>query len=104
MNIPTEFYEEEFIEFENYMDFTGNKMIATPENPHANSNYYLQMYKKYEKFVQVENKKIFKKRTNDLRQKKDHSKHMQEKGMTAKHNKEMKVQDRGSKKNKQVMC
>ena len=59
MNIPTEFYEEEFIDFENYMHFTGNLMESTRASPHANSEYHLEMYKKYQKFVQKENKKIF---------------------------------------------
>ena len=66
MDIPTQFYEEEFIELENYMQFTGNVRVATAENPHANSNYYLQMYEKYEKSVQKENKKIFRKQRSKL--------------------------------------
>ena len=60
MNIPTQFYEEEFLAFENYMHFTGNTRSPTTKNPHANSEYHLEMFKKYEKFVQKENKKIFK--------------------------------------------
>ena len=48
------------------MQFTGNVRVATAENPHANSNYYLQMYQKYEKFVQKENKKIFRKQRSKL--------------------------------------
>ena len=39
MNIPTQFYEEEFIEFEKMMDFKGDTKKATPEEPHANSEY-----------------------------------------------------------------
>ena len=58
MNIPTQFYEEDFIEFERYMTFIGNTKIATKENPHANSEYYLEKYKSYEKFMKRDNKNI----------------------------------------------
>ena len=60
MNIPTEFYEEEFIEFEKYMEFTGNIRMSTAENPHATSTYHLAMFRNYEKFLKKENKKISK--------------------------------------------
>ena len=61
MNIPTEFYEEEFLEFEDYMHLMGNIKETSKESPHANSEYHLEMFKKYEKFVQKENKKLMKK-------------------------------------------
>ena len=71
MNIPTEFYEEEFLDFENYMHFTGNMIECTKESPHANSEYHLEMYKKYQKFVQKENKKLFRKMLNRKGSRKD---------------------------------
>ena len=46
MNIPTEYYEDEFLDFEDYMNFTGNIRPSTKEAPHANSDYCLEKYKK----------------------------------------------------------
>ena len=57
MNIPTEYYEEEFIEFEKYLNCTGSIRVATKESPHANSEYQLKRYKKYEKWMKKQNKK-----------------------------------------------
>ena len=62
MNIPAEFYEEEFIEFEDFMDKNGYAPISTSESPHAKSTYYLEKYKDYEKALKKENKKILKKK------------------------------------------
>ena len=56
MNIPTEYYEEEFLEFEKYMQFTGNQKHSSKENPHANSDYYLEKFKSYEKFMKKDRK------------------------------------------------
>ena len=75
MNIPTEFYEEEYLEFEDYMKLTGNIRRSTKESPYENSEYTLQMFSKYEKFVQKENKKLIKKqRKEKTKCKKDDSK------------------------------
>ena len=69
MNIPTEFYEEEFLEFEKYMHFTGNIKKSTKENPYANYEYYLERFKNYEKFMKKENTMQI--RRQDKKKKKD---------------------------------
>ena len=42
MNIPTQFYEEEYIEFEKYLEFTKLTDIAPTDNPHGKSEFCLQ--------------------------------------------------------------
>ena len=61
MNIPTQFYEEEYLEFERYLDFTQVKTISSADNPHGKSEYYLQQFEMYEKFHKAEEKKQKKK-------------------------------------------
>ena len=53
-DIPMEYYEENFLEFEEYMEVTGQRKEATADDPHANSTYVLQKFKKFEKFQKKE--------------------------------------------------
>ena len=50
MNIPTQYYEEDYLEFEKYLEFTGLKKESTPENPHATSEFCLERFALFEKF------------------------------------------------------
>ena len=52
-----EYYEERFIDFEDYLNVTGQKKNSTPKNPHANSNYVLQRFQQFEKFQKKEDQK-----------------------------------------------
>ena len=61
MNIPTEYYEEEFLEFENYLEFTLKKKAWNIEEPNANADFYLEQFAKYEKYRDKENKKLIRK-------------------------------------------
>ena len=58
MNIPTEYYEEEFIEFENYMEFTLKNKPCTIEEPYTNGDFYLKEFQNYENYRDMESKKI----------------------------------------------
>ena len=71
MNIPTQFYEEEYLEFKRYLEFTQVKKLSTDENPHANSEYYLQQFEMYEKFCKAEDKKLKKSREKEVKVKKE---------------------------------
>ena len=59
MNIPTEFYEDDFLEFERNMFLAGDKKEATVAKPHANSEYTLAMFKLFENRMRKKNKKIY---------------------------------------------
>ena len=59
MNIPTEYYEEEFIEFEKYLEFTNVKKEANCQDPQANADYYLQQFQIFEKFRKAEQLKAY---------------------------------------------
>ena len=50
MSIPTEYYEPEFIEFEEFMNVLGNTKESTSQNPHATGDYMLEMFKYFEFF------------------------------------------------------
>ena len=76
MNIPTEYYEDEFLDFEDYMNFTGNIRPSTKEAPHANSKYCLEKYKNYEKFMRQENKKLLKKKRSSQKKCQDDESHV----------------------------
>ena len=52
-----EYYEESFIEFENFLIQTGYKNRFRPENPHANSEFYLQKFANYEKWMKADYKR-----------------------------------------------
>ena len=53
MNIPTQFYEQDFLDFEKYLQLTQVHKIAS-DNPHANSEFCLQQFAMYEKFRKAE--------------------------------------------------
>ena len=59
MEIPTQFYEDDFIEFENYLQMKGDVAPQCNEDPFAASKYVLKEYEKFEKFWHAENKKIW---------------------------------------------
>ena len=61
MHIPTEFYDEEFIEFENYLQTTGQINESSTEKPHSQSEYSLKEYAKFRKYVMMENRRLFRK-------------------------------------------
>ena len=52
--IPMEYYEDEFIEFEEYLMQTGQKKLPTADNSHANSEYYLDKFAQYEKWMKAD--------------------------------------------------
>ena len=58
MNIPTEYYQSEFIEFEEFMQVLGNTKQSSREKPHAGADHMLLMFRCYEEFQRSENKKI----------------------------------------------
>ena len=55
--IPMEYYEEEFIEFEDYLLLTDQRVHSTSDNPHAKSDYFLDRFAKYEKWQKAEDRK-----------------------------------------------
>ena len=63
MTIPTEYYEEEFIDFENYLNVTGDIKKGSKENIHANCEYQLEKYKTYEKFLKNESRIALRKKS-----------------------------------------
>ena len=48
MRIPTEYYQQEFIHFENLMEVLGDTKQSTAENLHAGGDHMLEMFKYYE--------------------------------------------------------
>ena len=58
MSIPTEYYELDFIEFEEFMKVIGNMKKSTVDNPHAAGDYMLLMFRCYEDFRKSENKQM----------------------------------------------
>ena len=61
MNIPTQFYKEEYLEFEKYLEFTKISNIPFPDNPHGKSEFCLQQFEMFEKFRRSEEAKYRKK-------------------------------------------
>ena len=55
--IPMEYYEQGFLEFEEYLDVTGGNIKSTPENPHAKSQYAMKRFRGYERFLKKQSKK-----------------------------------------------
>ena len=49
MNIPTEYYEEKFIEFENYLTFTMQRRPEAFQSLNVNDDFYLDQFRKFEK-------------------------------------------------------
>ena len=70
MSIPTQFYEQDFIDFEDYMKITGDKKESTKEEPHANSEYVLKRFEEFENWRKRETKKM-KQRQTELKKKED---------------------------------
>ena len=56
-NIPMEYYEQDFLEFEEYALATGKTIRSSNDNPHANGNFMLANFAKYEKFWKRESRK-----------------------------------------------
>ena len=56
-----EYYEDSFIEFEDYLIQKGHHNISTPDQPHANSDFYLDKFTKYEKWMKAECKREWRK-------------------------------------------
>ena len=48
MSIPTEYYQLEFIDFEDFMQVLGYTKESMAKNPHAGGDYMLEMFKCYE--------------------------------------------------------
>ena len=59
-SIPMQYYKESFIDFENYLLSTGYHKMSTPENPHANSDVYLEKFANYEKWMKADCKREWK--------------------------------------------
>ena len=56
---PTQYLEETFIEFENYVLRTHNPNYNSPDQPHANSEYIMFEFDKYERFLRNEALQIY---------------------------------------------
>ena len=56
-SIPMEYYEDEFLEFEEYLLITDDRVQSTSDNPHAKSDYFLDRFAKYEKWQKSEDRK-----------------------------------------------
>ena len=54
-----EYYEQDFIDFENYSIMVGKTMKSTLDNPYANANFILENFAKYEKFWKRESRKEY---------------------------------------------
>ena len=58
-NIPAEYFEEDFILFEDYMTSVGRVKSPTNENPHAGGDYMLRKFQEFERFLKVESRILF---------------------------------------------
>ena len=47
-SIPMEYYEEDFLQFEQMMIETGGMKVSDPDEPHASSTYVLEKFAKLE--------------------------------------------------------
>ena len=61
MNIPTEYYEDEFLEFENYLDFTLKRRPDCFQSKELNGDFYLAEFRKFENYQNKESSKLRKK-------------------------------------------
>ena len=59
-----QYYEDEFNDFEDYLQFTGQQVQSTRENPHANSDYVLERYANFENWRKEESRKLRKQAVN----------------------------------------
>ena len=78
MTIPTEYYESDFIEFEEFMEVLGNTQKSTTENPHAGPDYMLLMFRCYEEFRKSENKDMKLEQIKKERKQKEETKRLQQ--------------------------
>ena len=79
MSIPTEYYEPDFIDFEEFMNVLGNTKESMSDNPHASGDYMLEMFKCYEFFRKNEEKAEI---VHDLRNKLGRNKEKKKSGKT----------------------
>ena len=56
MSIPTEYYESEFIEFEEFMEVVGLKKESSATKPHATGDHMLEMFHFYKMVKKNESK------------------------------------------------
>ena len=56
-----EYYEQEFLDFEDYAVMVGKTIQSSAQNPYANSDFMLHNFAKYEKFWKKESRKEWKK-------------------------------------------
>ena len=56
-----EYYEQEFLDFEDYAVMVGKTIQSSAQNPSANSDFMLHNFAKYEKFWKKESRKEWKK-------------------------------------------
>ena len=54
--IPAEYFEQDYILFEEYMMFTGFRRENTKEDPHANSDFLLAKFHDFERFMKRESR------------------------------------------------
>ena len=59
--IPMEYYEEEFLEFEEYAKITGLKQMGTCESNENTPDFMLAKIAKYEKWMKAEHRREWKK-------------------------------------------
>ena len=52
-----EYYEDDFLDFEEYLMVTGQSVKSTQENPYANSEYTLERFGKYIEWQKSEDRK-----------------------------------------------
>ena len=58
----TEYLEQDFLEFEDYVIRTHSPNYSSKLNPHANSEYIMNEFEKYERFVKRESLELFRSR------------------------------------------
>ena len=55
--IPAEYFESDFMLFEEYMISSGNTITSTDDKPHANSEFLLSKFKDFETFMKRESRR-----------------------------------------------
>ena len=64
-----EYYEQDFLDFEDYSLFTGRTVSSSHEKPYANGDFILENFTKYEKFWKKESRKEYMKYRRQVEQK-----------------------------------
>ena len=54
MNIPTQYYEEEFLDFERNLEIKPFEQVHNSNNPHAIGDYILEKYEKQQNRLKTE--------------------------------------------------